>query len=248
MRRAGRALALDPESREAAELVTKLIVEPPPELPPALVASLDNRDRDAAAERSRRGVVAYLAPYLFLLGLPWMHVKSVPWFVALVGILAVMAAFTWWSARVREGHVWIAMTGNIVLALVWSRIISPFILTPVIICGFAIALGANVKLLYRRGVFVAFLAITVMLPIALEATGVIESTWRLDLPSGTFNIRSMIFAAGGAGSVVLLVANVAFVIVIGFFATTIHRSAYVANRKLQIQAWHLQQLLPGMAS
>ena len=60
MRRAGRALALDPEAREAAALVASLMLEPPAELTPDLEASLDYGEANLAAKRGKQGVYALL--------------------------------------------------------------------------------------------------------------------------------------------------------------------------------------------
>ena len=49
MRRAGRALALDPRSEEAAELVSSLVLDPPPALPPSSRAGSASRSASSTA-------------------------------------------------------------------------------------------------------------------------------------------------------------------------------------------------------
>ncbi|MCX5744151.1 MAG: serine/threonine-protein kinase, partial [Proteobacteria bacterium] len=92
MRKAGRALALDPESIPAGELVTKLMLEPPTVLPPALRDRLDDDERVSAKARSRTAMIVYLSVFLFVLPVPWMTVASWPWFIALNLTVAGLAA------------------------------------------------------------------------------------------------------------------------------------------------------------
>ncbi len=246
MRRAGRALALDPESREAAQLVTRLMVEPPPELPADLATSLAAEERMAQTARSRRGAIGYASGYVFLLGLPWLAIKSWAWFISLLVVLGLLVGFAFHWARLGRVNLAISMLCNVVLAIVWSRIASPFMLTPVVVCGVAIAISANPQLLQRRGVFVAFVVVATLLPVALEAFGLLSNTWGIDPASHMFVIRSAIFGSTGAtGAVMLLLANTAFVVVVGLYAIDTNRTAYTAKREMQIQAWHLQQLLPA---
>ena len=79
---------------------------------------------------------------------------------------------------------------------------------------------------------------------AREVTGVIASTWSMDAPHA-FAIRSVTFGAGNTGAIMRLLSNLGFVLMVGIFAMTIHRTSYNATRKLHVQAWHLKQLLPA---
>ncbi|MBA2540136.1 MAG: hypothetical protein H0V17_10915 [Deltaproteobacteria bacterium] len=50
---------------------------------------------------------------------------------------------------------------------------------------------------------------------------------------------------GGPSTVALLVgANVITIVVVGMFANALARSRRDAQRQVEIQAWHLRQLLP----
>ena len=53
------------------------------------------------------------------------------------------------------------------------------------------------------------------------------------------------FQIGGTPTIALIVfANVVTILVLGEFANKLARSRRDAQRQVQIQAWHLQQLLP----
>ena len=44
----------------------------------------------------------------------------------------------------------------------------------------------------------------------------------------------------------LIVANVITILVIGWFANALARSRRDSQRQVEIQAWHLRRLLPGV--
>jgi len=244
IQRAGRALALDPESTEAAELVTSLIVEPPRELPNELVASLAADDRAATAARTRRGVYAYLAILAFWPITPFVDVADWRWVIALNVCLVGLVVFGARAARRARLSIPIAMAANLVLAALMTRIASPFLLTPLMICGALLAFSADRWTMARPRWLVGWGVVAVMLPFVLEALRLFPPSWRVD--GAGFHAWSPIYAnpnqvAAGA----LLLANLIFVCVVGWYALAINRSADAAKRQLHIQAWHLHKLLPS---
>src|SRR5439155_14781570 len=65
MRIAGRALALDHESTEAASLVTALMIEPPKQLPKQLEQQLGDFDKELGSRAARVAMFAILAYFMF---------------------------------------------------------------------------------------------------------------------------------------------------------------------------------------
>jgi len=244
MRHAGRALALDPESAEAAELVGRLLLERPAVLPPALVDSLDQLDRDALKTRSRRATRSYGAVFVFLLLLPVLDVRSWPWLIAFNVVLAMLVGFAWRGSQTGRVSPYLSMLGNFALALVWTRIASPFVLTPVMICGALIAVASHPWNQERPWTIFAWAAITVTTPLGLEALGVLEPTWWIN--DGAIHLTSTIynFSGGGGAAVAMIFANLMFVLLVGAFAYTITRNGRAASRDHHMQAWHLRHLIP----
>ncbi|HEV7555924.1 MAG TPA: serine/threonine-protein kinase, partial [Kofleriaceae bacterium] len=66
MRAAGRALALDPETQGAGELVTALMLEPPTDPPPELQAAWRDTDASNVRRHAVTAIIAYLAIASFL--------------------------------------------------------------------------------------------------------------------------------------------------------------------------------------
>ncbi len=244
IRHAGRALALAPGSIEASELVTSLIVTPPARLPPALEASLEREAREATRVRTMRGTYAYASVFVFWLVVPFLDVRSWGWLVAFNVILAVLSAFGWHAARRGRVVIPLAMFGNLVLAIAMTRIAGPFLLTPLLICGVLLAFAADPWVLKRPWSLLAWGAVTVMTPFALEWLGILDQTWAVDRDG--FLTRSVIYEMPGTfAAAALVAANAVFVCVVGLFALGIQRNANRAQRQLHIQAWHLRHLLPG---
>ena len=244
MRHAGRALALDPESEEAADLVGRLLLERPAKLPPALMDSLDQLDREALKTRSFRAARSYGAVFVFLLFLPILDVRSWPWLIAFNVVLAGMAAFAWRGWKTGSVSPFISMLGNFALALVWTRIASPLVLTPVMICGALIAVASHPWNQERPWTIFAWAAVTVMTPFALEGLGVFEPTWWIE--GHSVELTSTIYNFGGStgAAAAIILANLMFILLFGSFAYTITRNGRNASRDHHMQAWHLRHLIP----
>jgi len=248
MRHAGRALALAPESEEAADLVGRLLLERPAVLPPALVASLDELDRDALRTRSWRATRSYGAVFVFLLLLPLLDVRSWPWLIAFNVVLALLVAFAWRGSQTGRVSPYLSMLGNFALALVWTRIASPFVLTPVMICGALIAVASHPWNQERPWTIFAWAAITALAPLGLEHVGLLDPTWTIDHTG--IHLTSTIYNFGdGVGATLAVVgANAMFIMLVGAFAYTITRNGRTASREHHMQAWHLRHLIPERAT
>src|SRR5213075_271175 len=94
MREAGRALALDPRLPGAAELVGRLMLEPPSRTPQEVIASLDDAERLTAMEQSRVAFYAYVGYLVFIPILYWIGIRSPLYilaFAVMVPLLMVAA-------------------------------------------------------------------------------------------------------------------------------------------------------------
>jgi serine/threonine-protein kinase len=245
VRAARRALALDPESAEAADLVAAMIVEPPRVLPPALVASLDDAERDASRVRARSAAVTFAAVLPFLAIVPFVEVRSWPLLVGFFGAMLGMAVISWLSYRRGAPIVWVSLIATFVTTLFVSRVGGPFMLTPVVTCGVVLGLMAMPWLAARPWVVVGWTAVTVLAPVALEAVGLFERTWWFE--GDSIRIHSAVLHGTNRTieTVGLLAVHIGFITMIGRFARATSRDRRAAERRLHIQAWHLRQLLPS---
>jgi eukaryotic-like serine/threonine-protein kinase len=246
-RTAGRALSLDPESAEAAELVTALIVEPPRRLPADLQDLLQANETELARRRAGKAVSAVLSVLSLSFALLVFEVKSWAWLGVLwLGLLA-FAALSWRTSRTGRAHVWPVLVGTVLIAVAFARVVSPYILVPSLLCGTVLAISNSPVLNERRWILYAWMACAASLPSLLEMTGLIEATARV--VDDMIVIDSAVLDGGGdATRVALSIANLILLLAIARFAVMLARDRRAAQRSVMIQAWHLRQLLPKDAA
>jgi serine/threonine-protein kinase len=247
LRRAGRALALDPSSREAAELVTELIVKPPDKLPPALTASLENEESEMLRDRSRSAMWAYASVFLFWAMIPFLDVINWPLLLAFYGLVGLLVASSFQTMRTGTRSLVTVFALNGAALLVFSRIASVFVLTPIVTMGIMLWFTASPKMLARRWIVFAWLVVVVNGPLVGEWLGLLPSTWHIDMVG--LHTRSDFFVLHGlVGDIALIGANFGFILISASFAMVANGQRHAAQRQLHIQHWHLRHLLPGTAS
>ena len=243
VRHAGRALALDPTSAEAAALVTSLILEPPAELPPALVASLEAEAGQFHRSRNRVAMWTYAGLLACWALVPFLKVKNWTELLAFTGLL-MLGLFQ--SARVAAtptGRSPLPITLTIVTGVVvgFSRIAGPFILTPIVVCSILMSISAIPKLHTWR--LAVWALVATLLPFVLEWTGLVQQTYKV--VGGALVTTSEIFDfRDGFDGAFLVGADVAFVIAACVVAIAITRKRVSIQRELHVRAWHLRHLLP----
>jgi serine/threonine-protein kinase len=248
LRRAGRALALDPESTGAAELVSALLLEPPSAVSsPQLAASLEQHDRAIARDRSRKAIVAYLSVFALLPAVFLLDVKSWPMIGACYALFALGVVTSWIHSRTGRPSVPVALVLTFSLAIMFTRIASPFILTPLLVCCAIAALTSIPAIAERPWLVMSWTVCAVMAPFLLEWGGVLGSTW--EVTSRMISVHGELFYARGANEeIALVLANLLFTLVVAWLALAISRRRLSAQRQLYVQAWHLGQLVPSPAT
>ncbi len=243
MRVAGRALAIDHQSVEAAQLVTRLLLEPPVAEPPELAARLRAVDDEYTTKSARLSVYALLCFFTFLPVLAWNGVKSWGLVAAAFVVIAALVAYVFVYAR--RGGVTLVPTliGNCIVGAMLGRLFGPFVFIPPTMAIVIFGMAAQPEFVERPFVVIGGGIAALVVPIVLEATGVISSTWSLS--NGGLEIHSDAIAIGGAPTATLLIAGtIATMIVAGLFSRGLARSRRDAHRRLEIHAWHLAQMLP----
>jgi eukaryotic-like serine/threonine-protein kinase len=245
MRRAGRALALDPESAEAAQLVSRLMLEPPAAYPPDLQETLAEEERETTRDRGRKAFLAFGAVLALTAVLtPFLHVRNWTLLGAFTIDVVLLMALSMISARTGVQRLAAVLTVNCVGIMIFSRIASPFILTPIVLMGLVLSFSSSPQLLQQRWLLIGWTVVTVMLPIVLELVHVIPQTWRVH--GGLIQAVSEMYDLDGtAEEVALIVANLGLIIIGTMYAIAVNSARRKAQRDLQIQAWHLRQLLPS---
>jgi hypothetical protein len=244
--RAGRALALDPEAAEAAAIVAALIVRPPDELPDEVERELAAADRTLDQLRARRGALAYAMIWLLVPLSPLLHIASWTALGALFAVASAMSLVMFYNARTGRVPLWLALAGHLAVVVAFSRVAGPFVLTPLLACGIAIAIGSHRAVADRPWIAITWLVAAIALPAALERAGVLASTWRL-APDGLVSRGTMFDGRSTRDAIGVVLGTLALAVVVGRFALSLTRAQRRAQRTAHVQAWHLGQLLPRRA-
>jgi eukaryotic-like serine/threonine-protein kinase len=241
MRFAGRALALHPESRDAAALVTQLVLEPPDPPPPALAKRLDENDLNDVARQGRYAAAAlagYLAfvPILVLIGVrDWTIVGPA------IGLVIAMMVGAVVVARRRIPSITFIVFLNALLLVLFGRIFSPMILGPTLAVATVAALSSFPRL--NTPVVFSLMIAGVLVPILLEIAGVVPRTTTYAANAITIIPDALAFGATST-PLMLCGAYVATIIVVGMVVRSLSHAHRTARRKLEEQTWMLEQLLP----
>jgi serine/threonine-protein kinase len=246
MHDAGRALALDPESRDAARLVTQLIVEPPPVMPARLVAALGDEDRRLSTHRLGASMRALFATCSLVVLVPFMPIRDYTTLLVTIGCLVISAVGMAYARTRTPLHPWATAIVGLVLAFAFSRVIGPFVLTPVAIAAAMLTMSANEWLNARPSILYGWLLAATLGPLVAEWLGWFRTTWHM-VDGGVTSISAIFTGLEPTDPLMLVIANVFMLATTTFYSVSANRRAIEARRKLFVQAWHLQHLLPASA-
>jgi hypothetical protein len=153
----------------------------------------------------------------------------------------MMVVVTWLNSKV---GVPIALTliGHTLTALLFSRFIGPFVITPIMLCAILLSATSIPWLNQRWWAVLGWIITTVMLPFVLEWTGLLAPTWAMT-EAGMLS-HGTVFDTGAVNPVWLIGGHLVALILVGAYARRIGRDRTDAQRRLFLQAWHLRHLLP----
>ena len=133
--------------------------------------------------------------------------------------------------------------GNACLVALLSRTFGSLLIVPAVTCVMALSLTSYPQNIDRARVVIVIMVLSWIVPVALEWAGVLTPSWRV--VDGAIVSTSAMVKIGGTPTLVLMVfAHVMTIIVFGLFANRLAVSRRDAQRQVEIQAWHLKQLLP----
>jgi eukaryotic-like serine/threonine-protein kinase len=247
MRAASRALALDPGAAGAAEIVTRLMLEPPREPPPEVREAARRTDAAGISRHARAAIPGYLLIACFLPFTIWNGVRNWPIMIAASVTALALALAAWRLVRIPDrSYVWMVIyaCANALLLAVLSRLISSFIFVAALTTFITASVITYPAFLRRSWVLTLVMLGGFLIPIALEGSGAIPSTWVLG--EGTLIIHGHALRVnGGATMATMLAANIAIVVMAGLQSVKLARANRDAQHQLVVQAWHLRQLLPA---
>ncbi|MEO8840686.1 MAG: serine/threonine-protein kinase [Kofleriaceae bacterium] len=245
MRRAGRALALDPDNEDAAALVGQLMLEPPADPPKELLAAIDKDARAGNRARSRKALVSYTGLFvLSVVMLPVLDVKDWTLQLGFLGVVAILAGLAFRGMVTARSRLKAMFAINLFGIVLFSRMLGPFMLTPILTLGVLLSFSSSPRLLARPYLIWMWLLLAIGIPIAAEVSGLFPRTFELD--HGAVVTTSQFYVLHGVVSeIVLIFGNLVFMVIAVRFMISLSRSRNAAHQKLLAQAWHLEQMLPA---
>ena len=246
MRAAGRALALDPMATEAGELVTRLMLEPPKQVPVEVEHALSTRDTETARMQGRWAAVTMIGYLCFIPFLVWTGIRDVTWvpIFAMVAILSGVQVFALtYKERINPAGIYLNACINAVLIGIVCRMVGPFIIAPTLVTTTMVAYAAHPQF-GRMHVVALILSAGVVVPWVLEIVGVVAPTYRF--AGGAIHLSSPIIEFSAIPvQLAFALLLVVLVTVVGVLSRGLAASQREATRKLELQAWHLRQIVPS---
>ncbi len=243
IRAAARALALDPTAREAADLVGRLMLEPPKEMPPEVERELEELDHVNLRVSARFGMFAAIAYLVFFPILYWIGFRDLWYHLVGISICCVII-----YAEVRIAHRdaflsgYIAIAGNLMVFALFAWMVSPVILGP----GpgtVMVMLMATHRSLIRTPILAALTALAILSPWVLAQFGLAPpiasvdgAAIQLHTAAGVLGHGPTLFALG-----LYLLALIGLAALLGHLQEDDRRSV---RRAMQLQSWQLRQLVP----
>ena len=249
MRGAGHALALDPGSDAAAAMVSRLMLEPPAQVPPEVAAELHAADVLAARRSAERALWSFAA-LCAMLPLALWHGTRRPWALAAFVAIALLNAAH--AAAIARGRVDVtaprmlrAFVANVLLVAMLSYAFGPFVIVPAVAAAVVVSF-AGLSLAPRPAVLGGLAALAVVLPWLAEATGLLSPTTTIS--DGALVIHARSFAMASGTMTAILVAHAVVVTFASAFAAQGPAAeGRVARDRLAVQAWQLRQMVAAPA-
>ena len=246
----GRVIALDPQNNEALQLMARLLVEPPKELPKGAEEALERTRLREYQASAKSGVAVYFTfGVAHIAALLWLGVES--WGLVALGfspllIGAVVATFASKHDRLIPALSLIPMGVLTIVGFAMTRMFGPLIYLPALIVISVAIFAFTAPTRGLRAAIIGFGVAQVVIPVAFEAMGLIPSSYIFQ--DGMMCIQPQLHAFPQSASLVVLTAGALFAIVGGGLVIGGIREAMTqAEVQSELQRWHLEQLVPESA-
>jgi hypothetical protein len=245
MREAAAAMALDPVLDGPAELVTRLMLEPPKHTPPAVQEAIHDEDVRNANAIARAGLWALFAAILFTPFLWWIAPSASSHVIALTVLLVIDSIVCMLSVRTGKPWPGLVIAGNAIIVVVIALMFSPILIAPGLGAVLAMAgvMTPRFSILGSARLIAVIMMAAALVPLGLEYLGAIDHT--ISVTSEGVLFRAPAIASDeGPAIVVGVIYTVGLIAGSAGMAEMMRRRARDAYRQIQMQAWQLRQLVP----
>jgi eukaryotic-like serine/threonine-protein kinase len=243
MREVGHALGLEPGNAVAMRSFARLLENPPRELPPEAAAAVDRANEKQLRIGARNGAFGYLSWFLYMPLLAWMGIRDWTWLAIASGFMLVAAAIDFYTSFSktwpRIGFV-APVIGAVALSSLYG-LFGAYVFLPTVMVGQVVAISQSP---HKRHRLLAVTAgcLAVAIPALLEWAGLLP-TATVFADNAITIVPTMTEFPPLATRVVLLAASLGLIVTPMLLIGRVRDSLTAAELRIQVQAWHLRQLV-----
>jgi len=244
----GRAIALDASNDRARDLMARLVMTVPDDVPPEARDELETERARTRRSAARDGALRYAWWSSFAMLVFWLGVRDWTPTILILSFMGASSAYAFFmTRRSSAGYgsmIVLLVASSITVALV-SGLFGPFIIVPTLAATNAMYFAMTMKARHRFwAVVAAVLAIAV--PFVLEATGVIPPAHDFGASRESFRvIAQTAYFPAIPTQVVLLLTGTATAIIPVVMVGRLRDALTRAEERLFLQAWQLRATLPA---
>jgi serine/threonine-protein kinase len=248
LRDAGHALALDPQSRPAIEVITRLMALAPANVPSEAAALLAEQERADAKVTARWSTWSYLGfAALSALVLSVVHIRD--WLAVSAIVAPLLLATCIGAMRARSSGTrppaMLAILAILVSISATSTIGSPYLLMPALLAAFATtSINTVMPLLNRPRLWAGLCLLAAGVPMLLQALDMLPVGFVITGPRLSIEHR-LSDASPFTIQLTLVAITLTTILVPMFFSYRTARRLRETRTQLVVHLWHLRQLAPG---
>ena len=242
---AGRALALDPEDDDAQQLLARLVMIEPDDVPAPARASAE-LERAAARQAAMRAMSHVFAAFVFAIATLLLFSRAIVPIVAQMAANALTGLLCWRASRqplprgARPYHL--AIWSHAASLAAGCLVFGPLLLMPLFVLVSAI--GALIERTTRSAASVLVpYGVAIAVPLGLEWLGALPASYTIRGGSIVFTPPALDLAPGPTLFVVVF-SIVSSCLLIAYLLVAQRRVHEAAQDRLHATSWHLRQLLP----
>ncbi|MCA9627258.1 MAG: protein kinase [Myxococcales bacterium] len=245
MREVSAALSLEPENAQARSTLVQLLTQAPKEFPPAAQERFERSQEETHRVAARLALIVYLGFTAYLPFPFWMGLAEPLALLGLGACIATCAVLTLFLIRhpPRSGRVpyWHLAMASITVAVA-SSMLGPFVIVPTLAMANAIVYVSAVEQKGRLWILLAS-CLAVALPAVAGWLGWVPRMYAF--VDGTMQIRPWMMRLPEVPTTTFLfITNIALVASGALFAARLRDELLDTQRRLQLQAWQLEQVVP----
>ena len=244
LQQAGRALALDPTNARAGALLTRLLLEPPKELPPQALVAADRERVEYRNKLSSAGGIGFIGVAFVAPTMCFLEIRHLWPIIALVIALVTQGLMMLGTVRLNaplSSRIFLLLvTLNVAIIALFGLIFGPLMLAPLVLTG-SIAGWLLVPTTYRASTVVALHVLALVPLLVLEQVGVLPSSFHVEAGSLVLTPWAVAMTPVMTGIVMTMsiVGQQAYLIAL---VVTSRRAATTAQNRIHAMKWHLEQV------